>query len=343
MPDLPTLAAGSILAALILYALLGGADFGAGVWSLFGRGPRTAARRILIARAIGPVWETNHIWIIVAVVVLFTAFPQAFAAISTSLFVPVTLMIGGIVLRGAAFAFHHYHLHEEGGMGRWEMLFSGASLLTPVLLGAIIGAISSGDIRAETAIPVGASRAWIAPFPLSVGLLTLAVFSWLAAVYLIFETDDPDLRDDFRIRALWSSGAVAVLLVVVPLLARRGAPDFYHALLGSDWSAGVVLLAATAALGAHVALLLRTYGVARACAAAQATLILAGWGAAQYPFLVRPDLSIPSAASPPATLRMILIALAAGALFLFPSIFVLFRIFKKEALIGRPRKSPAGI
>jgi cytochrome d ubiquinol oxidase subunit II len=343
MPDLPTLAAGSVLAALVLYALLGGADFGAGVWGWFGRGPRTAARRILVARAIGPVWETNHIWVIIAVVVLFTAFPRAYAAISTSLFVPVTLMIAGIVLRGAAFAFHHYHLHEEGGMGRWGMLFAGSSLLTPMLLGVIIGAVSSGDIRSETAIPAGATWTWIAPFPLSVGLLTLAVFSWLAAVYLIFETDDPDLREDFRLRALWSSGAVAALLVVVPLLARRGAPDFYHALLGSDWSAGIVLLAATASLGAHVALWLRTYVVARACAAALAALILAGWGAAQYPFLVRPDLSIPSAASPPATLRWILTALAAGALFLFPSILVLFRVFKKEALFGRPRKPRAGI
>src|SRR3989304_1459254 len=191
MPDLPTLAAGSILAPLILYALLGGADFGGGVWDLFGRGPRAAARRLLIARAIGPVWETNHIWGIVAVAVPFAAFPQPRAVISPSLLVPVPLMIAGIVLRGAAFAFHHYHLHEEGGRGRWGLLFSGASLLTPVLLGVIIGAVSSGDIRAQTAILAGASTAWIAPFPLSVGLLTLAVFSYLAAVYPILGTGAP--------------------------------------------------------------------------------------------------------------------------------------------------------
>jgi cytochrome d ubiquinol oxidase subunit II len=343
MPDLPALSAGSILAALILYGLLGGADFGGGVWVLLDRGPRASARRLLVARAIGPVWETNHIWVIIAVVVLFTAFPRGFAVISTSLFVPVTLMVAGIVLRGAAFAFYHYQLHEGGGAGRWGMLFSGASLTTPLLLGTIIGTVSSGEIRAETTAAAGASLAWIAPFPLTVGLLTLAVFSYLAAVYLILESDDPDLREDFRLRALWTSVAVAVLLVVVPLLARRGAPDFHHALLGSDWSAGVVFLAATAALGGHVALLLRTYGLARACAAAQVALILAGWGVAQYPFLVRPDLAVASAASPPATLRWILIFLAAGAVFLFPSIFLLFRIFKKEALFGRPRRSPPGV
>ncbi len=342
MPDLSTIAAGSILASLIVYVLLGGADFGGGVWDLLSWGPRSAARRFLIARAIGPVWETNHIWVIVAVVVLFTSFPQAFAIISISLFVPVTLMLAGIVLRGAAFAFHHYHLHEERGRRRWGTIFAGASLLTPVLLGVIVGAVSSGDLRAQTAATGGASWAWIAPFPLAVGILTLAVFSHLAAVYLILEADDPALREDFRSLSLGSSGAVAGLLVVVPLLARRGAPDFFHALLGSDWSAGVVFLAASAALGAFVALLLRTYALARACAAAQAALILVGWGAAQYPFLVRPDLSIPSAASPPATLRMILVALAGGAVFLFPSIFALLRVFKQEALSGRPRKPSSG-
>jgi cytochrome d ubiquinol oxidase subunit II len=335
MPDLPTLAAASVLGALVVYALLGGADFGSGVWDLLSRGPRATARRMLIARAIGPVWETNHIWVIVAVVVLFTAFPRGFAVISTSLFVPITLMLAGIVLRGAAFAFHHYQLHEEGSRPGWALLFAGSSLLTPILLGTIIGAVSSGEIRVNAEAPA-ASSAWLAPFPLAVGLLTLAVFCSLAAVYLIFETDDPDLRDDFRIRAHWSCGAVAVLMVAVPLLARFGAPDFFHALLGSDWSAGVVFLAASAALGAQVSLLLRAYGLARACVAAQAAIILCGWGAAQYPFIVRPDLSIPSAVSPPATLRAILIALAAGALFLFPSIFALLRIFKKEAFLGRP-------
>jgi cytochrome d ubiquinol oxidase subunit II len=176
-----------------------------------------------------------------------------------------------------------------------------------------------------------------------VGILTVAVFSYLAAVYLIFETDDPALREDFRTFALRSSATVAALLVVVLLLARTGAPDFFHSLLGSAWSVGVVFLAATAALGAGVSLLLRSYGLARACAAAQTILILAGWGRAQYPFLVRPDLTIASAASPSATLRLIVIALGAGALFLFPSLFALLRIFKREALFERPRKRPPGI
>ncbi len=339
MPDLPVLTAGCILASLILYTLLGGADFGGGVWDLLGSGPRAQAQKRLVAHAIGPVWETNHIWVIIAVVILFTAYPRAFALISVSLFVPITLMLIGIVLRGGAFAFHAYHIHEDEGRGRWGRLFSAASLLTPVLLGAIIGAISSGGIPSQSPVAVGSSRVWLAPFPLSVGILTLALYSHLAAVYLIFETSDPDLREDFRMRSLGSSVVVAVLLVLVPLLAKGGAPDFYLSLMGSEWSSGLVFFTASAALGAHVALLLRSYPLARLCAAAQAVLVLTGWGAAQYPFIVRPDLTIPATASPIATLRLILFALGAGALFLFPAIFVLFRIFKKDVLSGRSLKS----
>jgi cytochrome d ubiquinol oxidase subunit II len=171
-----------------------------------------------------------------------------------------------------------------------------------------------------------------------VGLFTLSVFSYLASVYLILETGDTGLREDFRLRALWSSVVVAILMFVVPLIARLDAREFYHALLENDWSAGLVFLAATAALGAHVSLLLRSYPVARICAAAQASLILAGWGAAQYPFIVRPDLTIPAAASSQAALRLILIALAAGGFLLFPAIILLFWVFKKDVVFGRSRE-----
>ena len=343
MPDLPTSVAVSILASLVLYCLLGGADFGGGIWNLLCRGRRGAAQRELIDHAIGPVWETNHIWVIVAVVVLFTGFPPAFAALSTSLFIPVTLMLAGIVLRGAGFAFHYYNLHEGGGRGRWGTLFASASLLTPLLLGIVIGSVSSGFLRSPAPGYAGASWEWLSAFPLSVGVLTLAVFSYLAAVYLILETPDAELREDFRRRALWSAGTVALLLLLVLQMARKGAPEFYQALLKSRWSTGLVFLTAASGVASFAALLLRAYPIARVCAAAQTVLVLVGWGAAQHPYLIRPDITIATAASPPATLRLILVVLAAGALFLFPSIFLLFRIFKRDALFGSNRKPRPGV
>ena len=338
MPSLPSLLAGAMLGSLVIYALLGGADIGGGIWDLLARGPRAGDQRRLIAHAIGPVWETNHIWLIIAIVVLFSGFPSAFAAISTALFVPLTLLLAGIVLRGAAFAFHAYHLHEETGARRWGTLFAGASLVTPVLLGLSIGALSSGRIDADPLTFTGDTASWLAPFPLSVGALTLAAFSYLAAVYLILETEDPGLRSDFRIRALWSAAAVAFLSVFVPVIAAEGAPDFYRALAGSDWSVGVMMFNATASLGAYVSLLLFAYRIARLCAAAQVALILLGWGLAQFPFLVRPSITFASAASSPATLRLLLLSLAGGAVLLFPAVFLLMRIFKKEALSGRYRQ-----
>lgn len=336
MADLANLTAAAVLAALVLYALLGGADFGGGVWLLLSRGVRAPSHRRLVAEAIGPVWETNHIWVIIAVVVLLTGFPAAFAAISTALFIPVTLLLVGIVLRGAAFAFHSYLLHEEEGRrSLWETLFASSSLLTPVLLGIVIGAVSSGEIRMAQDLSLGDPAAWLSPFPLSAGLLALALFSHLAAVYLIFETDDADLREDFRTRALWSSAAVAALLFLTAATAVRWAPAFFRSLVWSEWSIGVVFFAATATVGAYTALLLRAYPIARICAAAQTAIVLAGWGRAQFPFLLRPGITIASAASPPSTLRLILAALCVGALFLFPSIYALLRIFKKNVLSGR--------
>ena len=339
MPDAATLSAGCILVSLVLYALFGGADFGGGVWDLLARGPRAADRRRLTAGAIGPVWETNHIWLIVAIVILFTAFPRAFAVVSTALFVPLSIVLAGIVLRGAAFSFHAYRLHEERGAGRWGVVFASASLATPVFLGIVFGAISSGRIRATGPLAfTGDVRVWLSPFPISVGFLSLASFAFLAAVYLILETRDPGLREEFRRDSLRSAAAVVFLSGLALALAADGAQEFFLALTGGSWSIPLVAAEAAAAAGAIASLALRRYPLARACAAAQVSLLLIGWGMAQYPYLVRPDVTVLSAAASPRALRFLLGALAAGAVLLFPAIFFLFRVFKWEAISGSPRR-----
>jgi len=335
VPSLADLAAGGILVCLVLYALTGGADFGAGIWALANRGPRADGRRRLIVGAIGPVWETNHIWVIVAVVILFTGFPKAYALLSTALFVPLTLVLAGIVLRGSAFAFHAHRVHDRGEAGRWGPVFAGASLVTPFLLGDVLGAVSTGRIRAAGTSLAEGSGAWLAPFPLSVGALTLACSAYLAAVYLTLETEDGRLADDFRLRALGSLGLVSLLSVAVPFLCREGAPAFHRALVGGGGFAVLAAANGLAALGAAVGLARRAFRFARACAAAQVAALLAGWGLAQYPYLVRPELTIADAAASPGMLRLLLIVLAAGAALLFPAILLLLRVFKREALGGR--------
>ncbi len=319
--------AGLMAGALVLYALLGGADYGGGVWDLFATGPRAADQRRLIAEAIAPVWEANHVWLILVLVILFTAFPPAFAAIGTSLHIPLTLMLIGVVLRGTAFTFRHYDDQHDRVQRRWSLIFSIASIVTPILLGMVVGAVVSGKVRSPDA---GGSfiTPWLAPFPFAVGLLALALFAFLAAVYLTVEAKDAALQDDFRLRAIWAGMAVFLTAGAALGLARQGAPMIWAHLLTGWWA--VVLHAATgiAALGAFVSLWLRRFRAARLLAAAQVTFILAGWATAQFPWLVVPEHTISSAAAPDSVLRPLLVALGLGALLLAPSIYYLMRVFK---------------
>ena len=327
---LETVIAGAMVGSLIFYALLGGADYGGGVWDLFARGPRASAQRALIADAIAPVWEANHVWLILVVVILFTAFPPAFAAISTALHVPLTLLLIGVVLRGAAFTFRSDYVRQDDAQRRWSLVFSIASVVTPLLLGVTLGANASGEIRVvDGVVTSGFFAAWMAPFPWAVGLFALVLFAYLAAVYLTLETSDRDLQDDFRRRALLAAVAVAVMALVVFLLAGAGAPRVRAGITRSVWAAGLHVATACCAVGAFAALWGRRYPLARFCAAGQVALILLGWAAAQYPYLVEPDITIHSAAAPAITLELLLIALVLGALVLFPSLYYLMGIFKR--------------
>jgi cytochrome d ubiquinol oxidase subunit II len=328
---LETIIAGVIVGSLILYALLGGADYGGGVWDLFAVGPRASEQRKLIAKAISPVWEANHVWLILVVVILFTAFPPAFATIATALHIPITLMLIGIVLRGTAFTFRTYDVQRSDVQRRWSLVFSIASIITPILLGTTLGAIASGTIRVENGfVTSGFFSSWLAPFPLAVGFFALALFAFLAAVYLTVEAEDQKLKDDFRLRALSSGVAVGLLALTVFILAGTGAPTVRAGISRTWWALGLHLFTAVFATGAFYTLWTRRYKAARLFAAAQVTLILLGWAFAQFPHLVEPDLTITSAAAPQITLQLLLGALAAGAILLFPSYYYLIRVFKAE-------------
>jgi cytochrome d ubiquinol oxidase subunit II len=318
---------GALLASLVLYALLAGADFGGGVWDLLAAGPRRAEQRRLVEEAIGPIWEANHVWLILAVVLLFTGFPRAFAAISIDLFLPLFLLLAGIVLRGAAFTFRTYDRPDPSVRVRWGLVFSISSIVAPLVLGTIVGAIASGRLAEETrgAVPL----AWLAPFPLAVGLLATALFAFLAACYLAVEAEGA-LREDFRRRALGAGVAVFLAALLAAVLSWREAPLVFAGLTRRGFSLPLHLATAAAAVTAFGALLRGRVRLARAAAAAQAALVVVGWGASQYPYLVVPDVTVASAAAPDATLVPLLWALAAGAVLLFPALYLLFRVFKGE-------------
>ena len=327
---LELLVGGVLVVALTIYALSGGADFGAGVWDLFAHGPRAKDQRALIANAIGPIWEANNVWLVLVVVVLFTAFPPAYAAISTALFVPLTIMLVGIVLRGAAFAFRAHDRLQDDVQRRWSRLFAIASIITPIMLGVCLGTIAAGAIQLDPGglVTTGFFSAWLSPFAWSVGVLALALFAFVAALYLVVEAGAPELRSDFRRRALAAGIATDLLAVVVFLLARGGAPRMALGLTGTVWALPLLVVTALAALGTLWALWAARFLLARALGVGQAVLILWGWAAAQYPYIIPPNLTLTAAAAPEVTLRLLLIALVVGALVLFPSFYYLYRVFK---------------
>jgi len=332
---LPEIVAAVIGVALNAYVLTGGADFGGGVWDLFASGPRRDRQRALIAESIAPIWEANHVWLIVVIVVLFTAFPPAFAMLGTVLHIPLTIMLIGIVLRGSAFVFRSYGSH---GRSRWGTAFAAASIVTPFVLGVIVGAIATGRV-ADASARIGNGTfadvfvaPWAAPFPAAVGLFALALFAFLAATYLTIDAEDDGLRDDFRARALVAAALVFVCAAAALLLAHAAAPRVAMGVVRALVTQAATAIAAVTAI---VALWRRRFRVARIAAAAQVSLILWGWLLAQYPYIVPPALSIRNAAAPAVTLRLLAIGLAAGAAVLLPSLRYMLRTFKGRVRVAR--------
>ena len=334
MPELtaPVLVAAGVVVSLAAYLVMAGADFGGGVWDLFATGSRRRRQRALIADAIGPIWEANHVWLILAVVLLFVCFPVAFARLSVALHIPLTLMLVGIVLRGSAFTFRTYDTQRDNVQRRWGLVFSWASLLTPILLGVSAGTIAAGAVPAAPHDSFLATYVWpwLQPFPIAIGALALSLCAYLAAVYLTVETDDRELQDDFRARAFVAGIGVFLAAMVALVLARRHVPLIWDGLTRSPWALSYQVIVATLALLTFAALWQRRFRLARVAAPVQAILILGGWALCQYPYLIPPDLTISAAAAPEATLTLVLAALAVGFVVLVPSLIYLFKVFKSR-------------
>lgn len=313
---------------LTAYAVLAGADFGGGVWDIFAFGPLARAQRQAVARAMGPVWEANHVWLIFMITGLFTTFPIAFSSLSLALYVPMTIALLGIVMRGAAFAFRAHGQEAVGPLSPWGVMFGGSSIIAPFFLGTAAAAVASGDIRITGGNVIsGFGAGWSTPFALVIGLLGISLCAYLAATYLMVETeDDPILQADFRRRALVASAVSGMLAVLGLWLAYTQVPRVWSDLTGN----GLPLLL-LALINGPVAL----WGVwrirpriARYAVAAQVTLVLWAWAAGQWPYLVPPDLTISGAAAPAATLKAWLVVITVGMVLVIPSLVVLFRVFK---------------
>jgi cytochrome d ubiquinol oxidase subunit II len=338
----PYIMGGIIIIIMIIYSLTGGADFGGGVWDLLATGPRAQRQRRLISKAIGPIWEANHVWLILVVVIMFANFPLAFSTLFNALFIPLTIMVLGIVARGGAFAFRAYDTGES--YRRWSLVFSIASIIAPIMLGVCVGACSTGNIRIDFYgwFVSGYTEAWWQPFPFAVGLLTLACFAFLAAVYLADFTNSEDLRDDFRRRAIWAGIAVGVMAYVTLWIARTDAPMIIKGLTRQPWSWPLHGITGVTALSCFAALTLRRFALARVLATIQVALLIIGWASAQYPFVAYPMVTISLGTAPPAVMRLTFWVLCIGSALLIPSFFYLFRLFAQEEEMAAPDRTKTG-
>jgi cytochrome d ubiquinol oxidase subunit II len=326
MIDSVVLLALVLVATLTFYALLGGADYGGGVWDLLASGPTAERQRATIAHAIGPVWEANHVWLIVAIVLGFTGFPRAFAALSRFLHIPLLLVLIGIVLRGSAFVFRAYGPDDPRHERFWGRVFAVASTTTPLFLGVIVGTVTEGKLPVTPSGPFVTVfiSPWLTTFSISVGVFALVVFGYLAAVYLTLEAHDAEERAAFRMRGLISGIAVGAVAAAVLMLAG---PDVRNSLLTSAWAIPLHFATAVSAVAAFVLLWVERYDLARIAAAVQVSLILWGWALAQYPYAIRPSLTLAAAAAPQNVQVILLQVLAVGAVILLPSLLFLFAIF----------------
>jgi cytochrome d ubiquinol oxidase subunit II len=313
---------------LTLYLLLGGADFGAGIWDLVAGGPERGRRqRDLIAHTIGPVWEANHVWLIFVIVLMWTGFPPVFAAVSSTLYVPLTLVALGIIGRGSAFVFRKASVRVEH-QRLFGAVFALSSLLTPFFLGVSAGAVAGGRVPGLAAGDLVTS--WLNPTSIVCGVLTVCLTAYLAAVYLTREAEregEGDLAESFRRRALGSGVVTGAVAIGAILVLRSDARDLADELL-SGWGLVLVVVSVLAGLVSLGLIATRRYLAVRVTAAAAVTALLWGWGAAQYPSML-PGMTASDAAAQHSVLVASLGALGGGALLLVPSMLWMFRIFQR--------------
>lgn len=340
-----TVVAVVLLVVILCYAVLGGADFGTGLWDLTAGGAqRGASRRALIDHAIGPVWEANHTWLIFCLVLLWSGFPTAFAAIMTTLYIPLGLAAFGIVLRGSGFAFRKVSLRtpEQRFNG---IAFAASSVITPYCFGAVAGGIASG--RVPTAGHGDPLTSWLNPTSVLGGVLAVVTCGYLAAVFLTAEAHriaDGDLERWAHRRAVGSGVVAGVVALGGLAVLDHDAHRLFERLLHQAWP--LVAVSAIAGLLALVGFSLSSVrarpALLRPVGAFAVAAVVAGWGVAQYPYLLGTHLTFRQAAAPTATMDALGVVAGLAVVLVLPSLAWLFLLTHRGYLAeGETRPQPA--
>jgi cytochrome d ubiquinol oxidase subunit II len=329
-----TLTAVVLFIGVTAYAVFGGADFGAGIWDLLAGGTKRGSRpRAVIDHSIGPVWEADHVWLIFCFVVLWTGFSEAYASITLTLFVPLTLAAVGIVLRGASFAFRKAVFHDRDRRN-FGAAFALSSVLVPFCLGAVAGGIASGRV------PAGGKagdpwNSWLNPTSILGGVLAVVVVAFLAAVYLVWDASrlaDADMVAYFRLRAIVAAVVAGVVAFVGLFVLHADARFIFDGL--TSRALPLVILSAVCGIGALGLLLRNNHRFARVAAIGAVASIVVAWGVAQWDYMLPKSLTVSQAAAPSGTLDAILAVTVIAVIVIFPSIALLFVLDQRGLLLG---------
>lgn len=317
---------------VVAYSVFGGADFGAGFWDLLAGGTERGAKpRAIVDHSIGPVWEANHVWLIFCLVVLWTGFPTAFASITLTLFVPLTLAALGIVLRGSSFAFRH-NVFMTRQQRRYGIIFAASSILVPYCMGAVAGAIASGRV------PAGGKAgdwwsSWVNPTSILGGVLAVVVCAYLAAVYMTWDArrlGEEDMFEYYRLRAIGAAVVAGLVAFAGIFVLHSDATYLFHGLTSRALPA--VIFSALCGLGSLWLLRRSAPRIARPLAIGAVAFVIIGWGVAQWPYILPQTLKVSAAAAPDPTLATILVIFAVAAVVILPSLALLYILDQKSIL-----------
>jgi cytochrome d ubiquinol oxidase subunit II len=317
---------------IIAYAVFGGADFGAGIWDLLAGGASRGERpREIIDHSIGPVWEANHTWLIFIFVVLWTGFSEAYASITLTLFVPLTIAAFGIVLRGSSFAFRKavFRTRDRRNFGA---AFAISSVIVPYCFGAVAGGIASGRV------PAGGQagdpwNSWVNPTSILGGVLAVTVVAFLAAVYLVWDADrlaDDTMVEYFRRRAVIAAVAAGIVAFAGLFVLRADARYIFDGL--TSRALPLVIISALCGGGSLVLLVRHSHRGARLLAIGAVATIILAWGVAQWDYILPQTLTVAQAAAPSGTLETILGVTLAAVLIIFPALGLLYTLDQRGLL-----------
>jgi cytochrome bd ubiquinol oxidase subunit II len=322
-----------LLASVYLYCLLGGADFGAGILELTASKNSKDRVKKMITDAIAPIWEANHMWLIIVVVILFNAFPLIYTSVSIALYIPLILLLLGIVFRGTAFTFRHYDAIKDKSQDVYTRIFAYSSLMVTFFFGLIIGAVVSGKILNNPSdFFEGYIYPWFNLFSISVGLFLCALFAFIASVYLISEFTDDQTRKEFFNKSKLANFAAMIMGGLVFISSYIEEVGFTERFFTNPISL-ILIISATAAVPLlWMFLNKKKTWLSRLTAGAQLLFILGAFYAVYFPSIVvigdGEDLSLLNAAAPDSTLAYLGWALIIGSFLIFPALFYLYRIFK---------------